>query len=92
MRYNTTMTECYCVCWANCPPRPHASAEKAICKRHIILIRRIRQTTLGTAYSVIFVLGITGMLSIMAGREPGLDIAEGRDLSPIRLFTSRQAP
>ena len=64
-KYNATRTEYLCVCWAKCQWRPPTEAEKLIIVRYVLLIqwkRKVRQITLGTAYSVIFVLGVTGMI------------------------------
>ena len=64
-KYNATLNEYYCVCWANCRWRPLTEAEVVIREKYrqiILVTTKVLQITLGTTYSVIFVLGVTGMI------------------------------
>ena len=62
-KYNVTMKEVYCVCYARCPWRPRTEFEKAMVKemtrkniREVFLL----QLSWGITYPLIFVLGLTG--------------------------------
>ena len=62
-RYNVTMKEVLCVCYARCPWRPRTEFESAMVKE--MSKRNIRegfllQLSLGITYPLIFVLGFTG--------------------------------
>ena len=66
-KYNVTLTECYCVCYANCPWRPPTEFEEEMKKefRRIVVQERFyRQLILGVAFPVIFLLGLTGTNSV----------------------------
>ena len=66
-KYNVTMTEVYCVCYANCPWRPLTDLEKEMRKefiRSIIQDTFYRKLFLGVTYPLIFILGVTGMIYI----------------------------
>ena len=64
-KYNATQTEVYCVCWANCPWRPPTEFEKEMKKEFIRVMNQTtfyRKLILGLAFSVIFILGVTGKI------------------------------
>ena len=64
-KYNVTMTEYYCVCYANCRWRPLTKFEKEMEKeisRRNAFVGYLRKGILGVTYPVIFVLGVTGTI------------------------------
>ena len=64
-KYNVTRQEFDCVCYSYCPWRSLVEDEAALYRVFLNQIKRkrqIRQTILGTAYSIIFILGVTGTI------------------------------
>ena len=62
-KYNVTRKEYFCVCYSYCPWRSLIEDEAVLYQVYIDNMNReiqIRQTILGTAYSIIFILGVTG--------------------------------
>ena len=62
-KYNATLKEARCVCYANCPWRSLTDIEEQILEEFIRKIDRnrfFRHTIVGTAYILIFILGLTG--------------------------------
>ena len=62
-KYNATLKEANCVCVANCPWRSRTDIEEQILEEFIRKIERkriFRHTIVGTAYTIIFILGLTG--------------------------------
>ena len=68
VKYNVTFDEMLCVCFARCPWRPPTDLEKEMLLemeeygRIIEHKRLVRQIIMGVAYTVIFILGVTGMI------------------------------
>ena len=66
-KYNVTVKEMECVCYAICPWRPLTELEKVILQymkefgKRIVAKRLVRKSIMGIAYSLIFVLGTTGI-------------------------------
>ena len=63
-KYNVTLKEYYCVCYMNCPWRPHTEEEAAYWIKLFEMIADkayIRKRVLGIVYPVILILGITGI-------------------------------
>ena len=61
-KYNATLKEARCVWFANCPWRSLTEIEEQILEekyRRILHNRILRQTILGTAYILTFILGLT---------------------------------
>ena len=62
-KYNVTLKEYYCVCWANCrwrPPTPVEAEQIATFRKAIIRDTKIRQIVVGIVYAVILITGVTG--------------------------------
>ena len=69
IQYNATFEEMNCVCFGQCPWRAPTEQEKEMVaemdefRRIIAYKRRLRKIIMGIAYSAIFILGATGMIS-----------------------------
>ena len=64
-KYNATRKEVVCVCYSLCRWRPPTEFEKVMnaeLTRQNIRDTKIRSITLGTIYTVTFILGITGLI------------------------------
>ena len=62
-KYNATLKQTTCVCFANCPWRSLTDIEEKMVEEQIRITLRnriLRRSIVATAYSLIFILGLTG--------------------------------